>query len=109
MSFVFKYSAIFCFILFSLIFYYFFCFFYKLEEPFNTDWNPITDPNHVQYHMNEIYYLKDWITILNRGKKTKEAEQLKELLIPKEKHLQWHTDRQLTKPSLIKQTKFLVF
>jgi hypothetical protein len=77
-------------------------------EPFNTDWNPITDPNHVQHHKNEISYLTDWIAIMERDNKQIEADQLKFFMIPKERHLQWHLDR-LPKPPTEKQTKFLFF
>lgn len=77
-------------------------------EPFNTDWNPITDPNHVQKHKNEISYLTDWIAIMERDNRQSEAEQLKDFMKPKELHLQWHLDR-LPRPPLVKQTKFLLF
>lgn len=104
-----KYS---CFIVLScLLLYFLFMFIFHLWvqiEPFNFDWNPTTDPNHVQHHQNEITYLNEWITILDKGNKPLESQQLKELLNTKETHLQWHTDR-LPKPPLIKQTKFLFF
>ena len=107
---IFKYYVFFIFLSCVLV-YSLFVFMYYLRtqiESFNTVWNPIADPNHVQSHKNEISYLNDWISILDRGKKPLDAQQMRYFLKPKETHLQWHIDR-LPKPPLVKQTKFLFF
>lgn len=105
MKLIFKYYVS-CFILIFSLFLYYYLFLFL--EPFTTDWNPTTDPNHVQNHLNEIAYLKDWITILDKGENPTESQHLKEFLAPKETHLKWHTDR-LLQPPLTKQTDFLLF
>ena len=107
MKLIFKYYVS-CFIILLSLFLYYYLFHYFSEPFFTTDWNPTTDPNHVQTHLNEIAYIKDWITILDKGKKPVDSQILKEFLAPKETHLKWHTDR-LLQPPLKKQTDFLLF
>lgn len=101
-----KYVFLSCLLFFSVFVVIFHI--YPHLEPFNTDWNPITDPNHVQSHKNEISYLSEWISILDKGGMPSDAHQVRELLEPKETHIQWHLD-QLPKPPLVKQTNFLFF
>ena len=110
MAIIFKYCKIAFILCFFLIFVY--CFnkqYYDNHEPFTTDWDPIDDPNHIKHHQNEIFYLKDWIRILDKRGKTEESAELKDILNAKEVHLQWHFDQYPDKSPPTKQTHFLLF
>lgn len=96
MTFTFKYYFIYFIASFILLCLMLFCISYRFwsrVEPFHMDWNPITDPNHVESHQNEIIYLSDWISILDRGNKSLESQQLKAKLKQKQRHLQWHLEK----------------
>jgi hypothetical protein len=78
-------------------------------EQFTTDWDPIGDPNHVKYHQNEIFYLKDWIKLFDHEGKTEESLKLKNILATKELHMKWHVEKYPDKSPPTNQRKFLVF
>jgi hypothetical protein len=111
MAIIFKYAFAFVFVLISIVLVYLVLDYIVLEkEPFTTDWDPVGDPNHIKYHQNEIFYLKDWIRILEyKQGETDESAELKDILKSKEVHLQWHFDQYPDKSPPSKQTKFLVF
>ena len=110
MAIIFKYSTL-AFVFSVSVMILLYCVYYlnKQEEPFTTDWDPIGDPNHVKYHQNEIFYLKDWINILDKRGKTEESADLKDILNAKEVHLKWHLDQYPNKSPPTKQTHFLLF
>ena len=109
MAIIFKYCILAFIFIGGLMFVYHFSSSSSYSEQFTTDWDPIGDPNHVKYHQNEIFYLKDWIKLLDHEGKTEESQNLKNILKPMEEHMVWHAQKYPDKSPPNHQRKFLVF